>query len=125
MRIATAVLIILAGLTVVHAQQLERPSSFYPAQMEKSLRPLFPTAPQPGSPLPSLPIPRAERQDMPLVAAPQPVTPPRSGMVGLREVPVDPSVDRGFPLAVPDTRSHTMRIIPVPPCVTAAPQPRP
>ena len=118
MRVATAVLIVLAGVTVGHAQQLERPP-FYPPK-EKSLRPLFPTAPPDSSVL--LPIPRALGQRTPQPATPQPVPPPRSGPVCLKAVPVDPSFDGGFVLPVPDTRSLPMRIVEMPPCVTLAPQ---
>jgi hypothetical protein len=122
MRVTTAVLIVLAGLTV-HAQQLERPP-FYPPK-EKSLRPLFPAAPA-DSPLPALAIPRTEPFATPqpgtLQRVTPPVTPPRSGSVCLKTVPVDPSFDRAFVLPIPDTRSLPMRIIEMPPCVTLAPQ---
>jgi hypothetical protein len=120
MRVTTAVLIVLAGLTVGHAQQLELPP-FYPPPAEKVLRPLFPTSPT-DSPLPSLPLPRAQRPDATQLATPQPVTPPRSGSVCLKTVPVDPSLDRAFVRPIPDTRSLPMRIIEMPPCVTLAPQ---
>ena len=118
MRVTTAVLIVLAGLTVGHAQQLERPSFYSPK--EKSLRPLFPTRP-PDLPVPSLPLPRAQELGTPQPATPQRVTPQRSGSVCLKTVPVDPSFDRAFVLPVPDTRSLPMRIIEMPPCVTLAP----
>ena len=120
MRVATAVLMVLAGVTLGHAQQLERPT-FYPPPKEKSLRPLFPTAPLDSS-LPSPPLPRASERRAPQPAPRQPVTPPRSGSVCLNTVPVDPSFDRAFVLPIPDTRSLPMRIIEMPPCVTLAPQ---
>src|SRR4026208_1092232 len=106
MRVATAVLIVLAGATISHAQQLERPS-FYPPPKEKTLRPLFPTGPLDSS-LPSLPLPRAQQPGTPQLATPQPVTSPRSGSVCLKSVPVDPSFDRAFVRPVPDTRSLPM-----------------
>ena len=121
MRIATAVLIVLAGVTVIHAQQLER-APFYPLPRQKALSPLFPTAPLDSS-SPTLPVPRVARPSRPQPATPQPVTPSRSGPVCLKAVPVDPSLDRGFVLPVPDTRDLPMRTIEMPPCVTPAPQP--
>jgi hypothetical protein len=120
MRVATAVLMVLAGVTLGHAQQLEQPT-FYPPPKEKSLRPLFPTSPL-DSPLPSLPFPRASESRASQLAPPKPVTPPRSGSVCLKSVPVDPSFDRAFVLPVPDTRNLPMRIIEMPPCVTLGPQ---
>jgi hypothetical protein len=125
MRVTTAVLIVLAGVTVGHAQQLERPP-FYPPPKEKSLRPLFPT-PSPDLPLPSLAAPRAEpfanpQPGTPQRVTPQPLTPQRSGSVCLKTVPVDPSFDRAFVLPIPDTRGLPLRIIEMPPCVTLAPQ---
>ena len=115
MRVATAVLIVLAGVTVGHAQQLERPP-FYPPPRQAPLRPLFPTAPLDSS-LPSLPVPRTRQ-----AAISQPGTPQRSGSVCLKTVPVDPSFDRAFVLPAPDTRSLPMRTVEMPPCV-ARPQP--
>ena len=125
MRVAAVVLIVLAGVAVGHAQQLEQPS-FYPPPKEKVRRPLFPTSP-PDSPVPSLAVPRAEYPGTPWSVmlqpvAPQSVRPPRSGTVCLKAVPVDPSFDRAFVLPLPDTRSLPMRIIEMPPCVTLAPQ---
>ena len=118
MRAATAVLIVLTGV-IVGAQQLERPP-FYPPK-EKSLRPLFPAA-SPVSPVLSLPLQQVQQPGKPQPGA-QPVTPPRSGSVCLKAVPVDPSIDRGFVAPVPDTRGLAMRMIEMPPCVTPAPQP--
>ena len=123
MRVATAVLIVLAGATIGHAQQLERPP-FYPPPKEKTLRPLFPT-PSPDLPLPSWRFrersPGTPQSMMPQPVAPQSVTPQRSGSVCLKTVPVDPSLDRAFVWPIPDTRSLPMRIIEMPPCVTLAP----
>lgn len=120
MRVATAVLIILASATVVYAQQIER-SPFYPAAREKTLRPLFPTG-SPDLPLPSWSVQQGERpESRQFVTAPR-VTPPRSGSVCLQAVPVDPSIDREFVWPVPNTRGLPMRMIPMPPCVTLAPQ---
>lgn len=119
MRAATAILIVVAGLTVGYAQQLEVPP-FYPPTRQTPLRSLFPTAP-PDSPLPSLPLSRAQQPGTPQLRTPQPVTPQRSGSVCLKTVPVDPSSDRAFVRPVPDTRSLPMRIIEMPPCVTLAP----
>jgi hypothetical protein len=121
MRVTTAVLIVLAGLTVGHAQQLEQPS-FYPPPKAKSLRPLS-TSPSDSS-LPFWPLPRAQQPGTPQPETPQTVASPRSGSVCLKTVPVDPSLDRAFVLPVPDTRSLPMRIIEMPPCVTLAPQRR-
>jgi hypothetical protein len=118
MRVATAVLIVLAGVTVIHAQQLER-RPFYPPPQERTLRPLFPTAPLDSS-SPSLPVPPMGRSRTPQPATTQPVTPSRSGSVCLKAVPVDPSIDRGFALSAPDTRDLPMRTIEMPPCVTPA-----
>jgi hypothetical protein len=78
--------------------------------------------------MPFMPVPQTH-QPVPEPVAPQAgaaplVTPPRSGSVCLKNVPVDPSFDRGFVLPTPDTRSLPMRIIEMPPCVTLAPQPR-
>jgi len=120
MRVATAILFVMAGLTVGHAQQLDVPP-FYPPTRQTPLRSLFPTAP-PDSPLPSLPHPRAQQPGTPQSRTPQPVTPQRSGSVCLKTVPVDPSFDRAFVIPVPDPRSLPMRIIEMPPCVTLAPQ---
>lgn len=120
MRVATAVLIALAGVTVGHAQQLEQPS-FYPPPKAKALRPLSPTSPSDSS-LPFWPVPRAQQPGTAQPATPQPVPSPRSGSVCLKTVPVDPSLDRAFVLPVPDARNLPMRIIEMPPCVTLAPQ---
>ena len=126
MRIATAVLIVLASMTVATAQQLERPP-FYPPPKEVPNRPLFPTQPLDPRVMPFLPVPQTRRPAVPQPVTPQPdalkpVTPPRSGSVCLKTMPVDPSLDRAFVLPTPDTRSLPMRIIDMAPCVTLAPQ---
>ena len=113
MRIAAAVMIVLASMTVATAQQLERPP-FYPPPKEVPNRPLFPTQPLDPRAMPAI--------AMPTRGALKPVTPPRSGSVCLKTVPVDPSLDRAFVLPTPDTRSLPMRIIDMAPCVTLAPQ---
>jgi len=126
-RIATAAVIVLASVIIANAQQLERPP-FYPPPKEVPNRSLFPTSPPDPRFMPFLPVPQTQ-QPVPEPVAPQAgaaplVTPPRSGSVCLKTVPVDPSFDRGFVLPTPDTRSLPMRIIEMPPCVTLAPQPR-
>ena len=120
MRVATALLIVLTGVTIGHAQQLElRP--FYP-QKEKTPDRLFPTSPLDSS-APSLPLPRTQGPGTPQSAAPRRVTPERSGSVCLKEIPVDRSIDRGLAVpVVPDTRRLPMRTVEMPPCVTLAPQ---
>ena len=128
MRIATALLIVLAGVTG-HAQQLEQPP-FYPPPRDVPNRPLFPTPPPDPRFMPFLPIPRAQPPVIPEPIAPQsgvlqPVTPQRSGPACLIAVPVNPSIDRAFVLPIPDTRSLPMRRIEMPPCVTLVPQPAP
>lgn len=122
MRIATTVLIVLAGITAANAQQSEQPS-FYPPKREVPNRPLFPQPPfdwKNGLPLTTRP---AEQSFAPPQRTPQPSTGERSGSVCLKTVPVDPSIDREFVRPVPDTRSLPMRIIEMPPCVMLAPQP--
>jgi len=122
-RIATVVLIVLAGSVVGYAQQLESPP-FFPPRQEAPPRQLFPVAPLDPRVAPSAPQPT---QLVPLAPAlratpPQPAPSQRSGPVCLKTIPVDPSVDRGFVIPVPDTRSLSGRVIEMPPCVTLAPQ---
>ena len=125
MRIATVVLIVLVGSALGHAQQLERPP-FFPPRQEAPPRQLFPVAPLDPRVAPSVPqpTPLVQLAPAPRVTPPQPAPSPRSGPVCLKTIPVDPSVDRGFVIPVPDTRSLTGRVIEMPPCVTLAPQPR-
>ena len=121
MRLATAALLVLAGMTVVDAQQIERPP-FYPPRREVPNRPLFPPTPfdwKNGLPLPTQPT---ERRFAPEPRTSQPAAPERSGSVCLKTVPVDPSIDREFVKPIPDTRGLPMRTIEMPPCVTPGPQ---
>lgn len=128
MRIATAILIVLAAVTIGRAQQLERPP-FYPSSRDVPNRPLFPTAPPDPRFAPFWSIPQAQQPVMPdpfarQSAVPPPVTPQRSGPACLMSLPVDPSIDRAFVQPVPDTtRSLPMRRIEMPPCVMPSPQP--
>ena len=121
MRSATAILIVLAGMTVANAQQIEQPS-FYPPKRDVPNRPLFPQPPfdwKNGLPLPTRP---SEQSLVPQPRTSHRATQESSGSVCLKTVPVDPSIDREFVKPIPDTRSLPMRIIEMPPCVTLGPQ---
>jgi hypothetical protein len=122
-RIATVVLIVLAGSVLGYAQQLERPP-FFPPRQEASPRQLFPVAPLDPRVAPSVPqpTPLVQLAPAPRVTPPQPVPSQRSGPVCLKTIPVDPSVDRGFVITAPDTRGLSGRVVEMPPCVTLAPQ---
>jgi hypothetical protein len=122
-RIATVVLIVLAGSVPGHAQQLERPP-FFPPRQEAPPRQLFPVAPLDPRVAPSAqqPTPLVQLAPAPPATRPQPGPSQRSGPVCLKTIPVDPSVDRGIVLPVPETRGLTGRVIEMPPCVTLAPQ---
>jgi len=119
MRIAAAVLIVLASTTVADAQQLQQ-TPFFPKR-EVSKAPLFPTVPLDSRGL-RLPAWSAAQRVVPQSMPPAPVAAPRSGPVCLKSVPVDASPDRAFALPVPSTRDLPMRTVEMPPCV-ARPQP--
>jgi hypothetical protein len=111
MRIATAVLIVLANSVVGLAQQLAPPPLVVPRR-ETPPRPLFPVVPDKSWFVPESPPPTTPSR-LPLK---------RSGVVCMKTVPVDPSIDPGFVRSVPDT-GLTLRRIEVPPCVTLAAEP--
>ena len=108
MRIATAVLIVLASSVVGLAQHLAPPPLLVPRR-EAPPRPLFPVAPDKSWFVPES-LPPTTPSRFPLK---------RSGVVCMKSVPVDPSIDPGFVRSVPDT-GLTLRRIEVPPCVTLA-----
>ena len=108
MRIATAMLIVLGSSVVGIAEQLA-PAPIVVPRREPPPRPLFPVVPDKSWFVPESPPPTTPSR-FPLK---------RSGVVCMKSVPVDPSIDPHFVRSVPDT-GLTLRRIEVPPCVTLA-----
>ena len=119
MRIATLAVIVIASATVAHTQTTQ--GQFQLPRRERPARPIFQTAPldlraASTSPRPASPTAR------PRAVAPQPVPPALGEGLCLSPFRADASIDPKFLWPIPDG-VFTMIVIPVPPCVTVAPQP--
>lgn len=140
MRIAGAILIVVAASTTGYAQQLEQPP-LLPPRREVPPRQLFPTPPNDSQLFPRIPPQPDVPADQFLPRFPlrgpgtfpqqnqstqQSVPTPRSGPVCLKSVPVNPAIDPAFVIPLPDNdRNFPMRRIEMPPCVTLAPEQTP
>ena len=125
MRVGALALFALVFTQLGHAQQLERPP-LVPAQREAT--PLFSTVPldqaiqRPPMSVEAALMVWPERSRFTGI---RPTTPPaaapeipvqRSGVVCLKSVPVDPSIDPGF-VRPAQTTGLSMRTIEAPPCI--------